>query len=279
MTPNRMTPNPATMTDPDPDPAAGERPYLILTLRRTGGTSFMAFLAAVSAFPSVQHEPFNPDRIWGAVAQDFRRTGDGAAMRAAVAACLEARPNIKHCVEIVPAALTRALIEAAAAQGYAFILLTRRDEAGRLRSLFLAQATGAWGPAQAAERYPRIRSGEIVPDPVRADVVQRRVATDATALGQVLVVLRNRRLSWDWVVFEELYAPGTPGPGGDGDPEPGGIAGRARALAARLGIAVGPDDPRLRAFAERPGQDSAAIEPFVPGFDRIRALLDEICIT
>jgi hypothetical protein len=253
------------------NPDIAERPFLILTLRRTGGTSLMSFLADVSAFPTVQHEPFNADRIWGAVTQAFRQDGDAAALRAGIAACLAARPNIKHCFEIVPPALTRALIEACAARGYAFILLTRRDEASRLRSLFLAQATGAWGPAQAAERYPRIRSGEIAPEPVRADMVQRRVAQDAAALGQVLVFLRNRQLPWEWVVFEELYAPET-----DGD---GGIAGRARALAARLGIAVAADDPRLLAFAGRPGQGSAGIEPFIPGFDRIRALLDEICIT
>lgn len=262
-----------TTTSAPPD--RPERPYLILTLRRTGGTSFMTFLADVSSFPSVQHEPFNADRLWGAVTQAFRQSGDAAALRADIEACLETRPNIKHCFEIVPPALTRALIEAAAARGYAFILLTRRDEASRLRSLFLAQATGAWGPAQAAERYPRIRSGEIVPEPVRADTVQRRVALDAAALGQTLLFLRNRRLAWDWVVFEELYAPEIRTSGTEGD---GGIAGRARAIAARLGIAVAADDPRLRAFAERPGQGSAAIEPFVPGFDRIRALLDEICL-
>lgn len=244
-----------------------ERPYLILTLRRTGGTSFMGFLGAVSAFPSVQHEPFNTDRIWGKVTQDFRRTGDAAAMQAAVTACVAGRANIKHCIEIIPAALTRALIEACAAQGYAFLLLTRRNEASRLRSLLLAEATGAWGPVQAARRYPGIQSGEIMPEPVRPETVRRRIATDASALGQTLVLLRNRQIAWDWLVFEELYAP-------DGQ-----VAERARAIAAGLGITVAADDPRLQAFAERDGQGSAAIEPFVPGFAAIRALLDELCVT
>lgn len=244
-----------------------ERPYLILTLRRTGGTSFMGFLSAVSAFPVAQHEPFNPERVWGAVTQAFRKTGDAVAMRAAVEACVAQRPNIKHCVEIMPAALTRALIEACAAQGYAFFLLTRRDEASRLRSLFLAQATEAWGPSQAARRYPQIKAGEIVPKPVKTEAVERRIATDAAALGQTLVLLRNRQIAWDWLVFEELYAP-------DGQ-----VAERARAIAAGLGITVAADDARLQAFAERQGQGSGEIEPFVPGFAEIRALLNDACIT
>lgn len=251
----------------EPVSAMTERPYLILTLRRTGGTSFMSFLNAVSAFPSVEHEPFNPDRIWGAVTRDFRKSGDAKAMQAAVTACVAPRPNIKHCIEIMPPALTRALIEACVAQGYAFLLLTRRDEASRLRSLFLALATGVWGPPQAAKIYPRIKAGEIVPKPVQAEEVRRRHAADATALGQTLVLLRNRQIAWDWLVFEELYAP-------DGQ-----VAERARAVAAGLGITVAADDPRLQAFAERDGQGSSAIEPFVPGFAAIRALLDELCVT
>jgi hypothetical protein len=260
-------PGVAARSDRDALQTMTERPYLILTLRRTGGTSFMSFLSAVSAFPSVQHEPFNPDRIWGAVTRDFRKSGNAAAMQAAVAACVTGRPNIKHCIEIMPAALTRALIEACAAQGYAFLLLTRRDEASRLRSLFLAEATGAWGPLQAAKVYPRIQAGEIVPGPVPAEDVPRRVAADAAALGQVLAVLRNRQIAPDWLVFEELYAPD------------GRVADRARAIAAGLGITVAADDDRLQVLAESQGQGSSAIEPFVPGFDRIRALLAELCIT
>lgn len=243
-----------------------ERPFLILTLRRTGATSFMKFLSAVSAFSYVQHEPFNPDRIWGAVTQGFRKAGAASALREAVEACVAQRPNIKHCIENMPAALTCALIEACAAQGYAFLLLTRRDEASRLRSLFLAEATGVWGPTQARERYPLIMAGELMPKPVKAEAVKSRFFADATALGHTLVMLRNRQIAWDWLVFEELYA------------LDGQVADRTRMVAAGLGITVDADDARLQAFAKRKGQGTSAIEPFVPGFAAIRALLAELCI-
>lgn len=242
-----------------------ERPYLILTLRRTGGTSLMGFLQKVSAFPGVQHEPLNRDRAWGRLTEAFRESGDVAALERGLADRLEARPNIKHCFEIVPAAVTRALIEACAARGHAVLLLTRRDEASRLRSLFLAQATGAWGPQQAAGIYPRVLAGEVALAPVKLEAVRRRAAQDAAALGLVLRLLRHRRIAHDWLLFEEIYA------------RDGRTAERARAVAAGLGIAVAPDDARLAAFASPSGQGSAEILHRLPNAAALQALTEELC--
>lgn len=242
-----------------------ERPYLILTLRRTGGTSLMSFLSRVSRFPVVQHEPFNIGRTWGDVTRTFRRTGDVAAMARAVAARLEAQPNIKHCFETLPLRLTLALIEACAARDYAIFLLTRRNEASRIRSLFLAQATGAWGAKRAAEVYPRIRSGEVTVPAVRLGMVRKRVDRDAAAVGHLLRFLRHRSIAHQWLLFEEVYAPD------------GNVAARAHALAAGLGIDLPADHPELLAFSGSFGQSSGDILPFLPNADALSALLDEIC--
>lgn len=254
----------------DTDAALSQRPHLILTLRRTGGTALMTFLDTVSAFPPLQHEPFNPDRVWGDLTRAFVATGDGAALAAGLAARLEGRPNIKHCFEIVDLRITLALVEACAARGYAIFLLTRRDEAGRLRSLFLAHATGAWGAEAAAGVYPRIRAGKAALEPLDLRAVRQRHATDASALGVVLRLLRHRAIAHDWLVFEEIYAPG--------DPSGGDRAGRARALAARIGAQLPPDDPRLRRFAEDPGQGSAAMVPFLPNARAFEKLLGRLCL-
>lgn len=236
-------------------------PHLILTLRRTGGTSLAGFLNRVSPFPGVQHEPFNPDRIWGATTRAFRKSGDAGALEAAVAEHLEQRPNIKHCIEVVPMALTRALIEAAQARDYRLFVLTRRDEARRIASLELARATGAWGTRQAGEIYPEIIAGRRQPRPIDAEAARRRMGRDAAALGRVLALLRHRAIDWRWLVFEELYRGEDP------------VETQARRLAAELGVEVAPDDKRLEAFARRGGQGSETIAAHVPGFAALEAML------
>ena len=242
-------------------PCNRTRPHLILTLRRTGGTSLAGFLGRVSSFPGVQHEPFNPDRIWGETTRAFRESGDREALEAAVAARLGERPNIKHCIEVVPFALTCALVTVAAAHDYRLFVLTRRDEARRIASLELARATGAWGARQAAAIYPEIRAGRRQPRPIDPEVARRRMGQDAAALGRVLALLRHRGLDWQWLVFEELYRGETP------------IETQARRLAADLGVKVGPDDPRLEMFAQGSGQGSETIAAHVPGYDALKAML------
>lgn len=242
-----------------------EKPWLILTLRRTGGTSLTTFLSAVSSFPTVEHEPFNTARIFGQITQDFRETGDLEHMEAAVRKALARRPNIKHCVEIIPQEITRALIDTCNDLGYHFIVMTRRDEGQRLASLFLAVATGAWGPADAEKIYPQIIAGDLIPDPIDLKNLQSRVKTDYYSVGRALSLLRNRKINYKWLLFEELYFGDTP------------IETQAGALAADLGMDITQDDERLQAFAEGSGQKSSSIAPYVENYDKAVTRLKALC--
>ena len=242
-----------------------EKPWLILTLRRTGGTSLTSFLADVSQFPPVEHEPFNTDRVFGKITTDFRKTRDVAAMQEAVKAAVADSPNIKHCVEIIPQEITRALIDICMDQGYGFMVLTRKDEARRVLSLLLAVSTGAWGPEMANRIYPQIIEGTLTPKPIDLEALRNRVRVDYYSIGGTLSLLRNRQIDYQWLLFEELYFGET------------SIEDQAREIAAVLGIEIASDDPRLAAFSKREGQKSGSIAEYVEGYDEAARLLSELC--
>lgn len=246
-----------------------QRPWLILTLRRTGGTSLTAFLAGISPFPSIEHEPFNIDRTFGPVTRAFRDDQDLAALRAGIAAALgddPARlPNIKHCFDVVPPALTAELIRACAARGYAILLYTRGDEARRLRSLFLAISTGAWGGAEARRIYPEIRAGRIAPRPIDELNVRRRFAEDRKRLDLVTAQLDGEGIAHSRRRFEDLFGAGVDS------------AAEARKLAAELGTEVAADDPAMRWFDKGVRQGSEDIADLVPGYPQAVALLGKLC--
>lgn len=243
-----------------------EKPWLILTLRRTGGTSLTGFLGEVSQFPNIEHEPFNRDRIFGHITREFLETNDVAAMQDAVKEAVTDTPNIKHCVEIIPLELTRALIDTCQAKGYGFIVLTRRDEARRMLSLLLAISTGAWGPKMAADIYPKIIAGTRQAKPIDLQMVRSRVRQDYFTIGRTLSLLRHRQIDYQWLVFEELYLSDTR------------IETQARAIAAKLGIRIAENDPRLMTFSEQGGQKSGRIAQHIEGYDAAVALLEELCI-
>lgn len=242
-----------------------EKPWLILTLRRTGGTSLTSALSKASSFPTIEHEPFNFDRLWGDVSAGFCDSGQVETLNQAIAAKLQNHPNIKHCFEFLPTPITLALITQAQRMEYHIILLTRRDEAKRQLSLSLALATDAWGAKQAAKVYPRIKSGEHAIAPIDLQKLRNRVQRDYRALGKTLIWLRNRKIPFDWLLFEELYQ-GT---------EP--LSVQVCDLAARIGISLTQDDPRLAVLAKSNGQKSIEIAEHIPNYKEVVTLLERIC--
>lgn len=241
-----------------------QKPWLVLTLRRTGGTSLTEFLSRVSAYPTAEHELFNRKRSMGAVTTGFLATKDSAALERAMADALRLTPNIKHCVEVVPLEVTRALIDAAAERGYHMMVLTRRDEARRLISLFLALATDVWGPDAAAERYPRIIEGSLVPPPIKIEKIRERARMDQRRIDGTRATLRKRGIAHDELTFEDLYMGDIP------------LAEQARALARKLGAEIAPDHPELAALASGGGQRTDSIAAYVKNYDEAVAIIREV---
>ncbi|WP_206611507.1 hypothetical protein, partial [Falsirhodobacter deserti] len=66
-------------------------------------------------------------------------------------------------------------------------------------------------------------------------------------------------------LFEELYFGSEP------------MASQARAIAAKLGINIPADDPRLQAFIQNESQNSSSIRPYIPNFNQAEELLRSIC--
>lgn len=241
-----------------------EKPYLILTMRRTGGTSLTSFLGKVSAFSSIQHEPFNKKRVWSTLKTEYVDRYDSEAFAEALNEVLGTRPNIKHCVELVPLELTTALVRACFDRGYRMFVLSRRNEAARLRSLFLAQATGVWGKRQADKIYPEIITGNVALPPVNLKMVKRRARIDGQAITAVRDFLHAQHIEYTELVFEDIYA------------KDGGLPARARVIAARLGIEVAPDNPALDRVMTSPNQASTEVFRLLPNAAEFEAALEAI---
>ena len=135
-------------------------PYIIWTMQRSGGTALADLLAGFSDHPTIQHEPFNTERRFGAITQAWSERFDRAELERGVMDALTDRPAIKHCYELVPAAINSALITVARLLDYRNIVLIREAEVDRVLSLQLAKMTGAWGKEDAKEAYQAILSGE-----------------------------------------------------------------------------------------------------------------------
>lgn len=252
------------MSERSAEPAT-ERPWLILTLRRTGGTSLTAFLSRASSFPTLEHEPFNPDRSLGHITRAFVGGGTREDLRENIAQALTDRPNIKHCIDVVGFKITQDLIDACVARDYAIFVLIRRDEARRLGSLVLAQATGAWGPIEARQLYPKIRTGDLRPNPIDLDKLRLRVERDRQVAIRLSGYLKARAISFRQIVFEDLYYSSVP------------LAEQARDIARLLGIALAPDAPDLLYLTKGEAQRSEDIAPYVPGYPEAVTLAQTLC--
>lgn len=125
---------------------APQRPFIIWTLQRTGGTNLTHHLKRRSGLGMAEHEPFNPPRSYGHITRAWKRTRDPDALEAAVRAVCARGENIKHCVEMVPRKVSESLLKASCEADFRHLLLYRRDTVGRLLSMEYAQRTKVWGP-------------------------------------------------------------------------------------------------------------------------------------
>lgn len=240
-------------------------PFLIWTLRRTGGTTLTTLLTALSDHPGTEHEPFNPDRHFGAVTRHWRAQQDAARLRADIEAALAPRPVIKHCYEIMPPALNRTLMEVSTERGYRHVILDRRDEADRVLSLELAKITGAWGSEAATRIYAEIEAGTgtLAPLDIEGAVAHLRYCHKRRGEIRDLLVASGQRPHV--IYFEDVYR----------DPQ----AGRAQVGAVLEFLGIDPADhpdyeARLTEALLTRGQNSARIMSAVPNIEAARAALE-----
>lgn len=181
-------------------------PFVIWTMRRTGGTTFTSLLTDLSEHRGTQHEPFNLDRKFGHVTQGWTDTHDLDALKAGMAAVLDDRPLIKHCYELVPEMVNLALVKATTERGYRHIVLDRASEVDRIVSLELAKITGAWGVDDATGIYAEIEAGTRSLAPVDIDAARKHLVTCAALRRWLAGVFDASRHTPLLVYFEEIYS-------------------------------------------------------------------------
>jgi LPS sulfotransferase NodH len=239
-------------------------PYIIWTLRRTGGTTLAAFLASLSEHPGVEHEPFNPERAYGAVIRDWQDHQDPDQLRAGFERVLAPRPVIKHCHELMPLAFNAMLMQVTRAMGYAHLVLDRRDEVGRILSLELAKQTGAWGKDTATQVLAELKAGSRAMEPFDQREAAHHAVLCAKRRAWLAEEFARHGITPHEIFFEDVY----------GDP----AQGRAKvgAVLAHLGITPA-DHPeyetRLNEALLTKGQNSARLLEFVPNLKAVRAAL------
>ena len=245
-------------------------PYVIWTMRRTGGTTLASLLSTLSEHPSIQHEPFNAERVLGHVSDAFRQSSDEEQLRAALQYCLAKRPVIKHCYELMSPRFNAILMEVSTGLGYRHIVLDRRNEPDRILSLELAQLTGAWGGDAAKKIYPAIEAGEVSLEPIDAKRALHQMRLSYTRRQELAAMIANTALAPFVVYFEDVYT----------DPQ----AGRdlIERLLAFLGI-----EPQTHAGYEklitdalsRRGQNSGRILQAVPNANLVKTELEQLQAT
>lgn len=182
------------------------KPFIIWTMRRTGGTTFANLLMDLSRWPRVIHEPFNYDRAFGEVSRRWYENRDLDRTRADLDRTLSPKPLIKHCHEIHGRRFNRLLLEATLRHAYAHIELRRRNEVDRLLSLQLAQITGVWGKMGSGEVYRRILAGEA--GELRFDIEAALEHMEKCALStrRIRSLLKKAGVPLLTVWFEDLYS-------------------------------------------------------------------------
>lgn len=241
-----------------------EKPWLIVTFRRSGGTTLSSLLYSFSSYRGLDDEAFNPDRELGHIMRNFDSSGDMPALEAAVADALEDTPTLKHCIDTVPIEVTKTIVLEAQKRGYHIIVLTRRNEARRLASLFLAQATEIWGPEEAADGYQKIRSGEITPFPIDLESVEKRVRYDKQNQHRLSTFLKDHQIEHQHICFEDLFADET------------SFEQTVQAIIQKLNIPKHIVDPIISIKFDEKNQRSWEIGPLVESYNEMMTLLNRL---
>ena len=239
-------------------------PYMIWTMRRTGGTSLASLLMRYAPFPPLEHEPFNAGRVWHHIVEKFQAPDGSVATEAALRSALRDRPVIKNCYDLHPRTLHALLLRLTTELGYRHIVLDRGNEADRVLSLALAAQTSVWGYQSARREYSEILEGRRKLEPIpEANVLEpmRRAQARRVWLADAL---EAAGITPHVVFFEEIYSPEVDG------------KARVRAIFRFLDTPMEPADQfevDLHETVHEKSQGSARILPLVPNIAELQGLL------
>lgn len=189
------------------------KPFIVFTLRRTGGTSLMGFMKRISPYHSLEDEPFNKNRSLGYIANLFSQDppyedGPDPNLRkgkAEVRRLLKSKVNFKHCIDVVPFGLTKYIASQAIRNDYRIFVLTRDHHENRLRSLVVALHFNIWGPDQSKTRTADIVDQKGAIAPVSIEELERQIKSDFSRFGLFLMHLNQMDIEYTWLSFEKLY--------------------------------------------------------------------------
>jgi hypothetical protein len=178
------------------------KPFIIWTMRRTGGTSLANILGVLSN-KEVEHEPFNWDRSFGDMTKTFQNNYKNFHLleQSLEARCFSTQINVKHCYEIVGQVFNDSLIELFSKSYYKHILLIRKNELLRLLSLYTAKYTEVWGKHGSEEIYEKYKSGITqLPNYDIADMQNH-----ANYCSQITTKVRKKLIDYGVNLYEVSY--------------------------------------------------------------------------
>lgn len=244
--------------------ALPNRPILILTLRRTGGTTLASVLFGANRTGKSRHEPFNQDREFGSITASFRADGNVRRLRTRIAKALTTPINIKHAVDTVPHPVTRVLVHEASLRDFSIVALLRRSERARLLSLAVARATGAWGLKQAQEKYRDLREGGELELTLDIKAIHRDIRNATQSIGVMLSSLAASRAEYTAAFFEDLYT---------GAPDQ--RIASAQRLFGGLGANSDGQNELVDALMATRGQETDSIIPLISNTDEAMTLFED----
>jgi hypothetical protein len=242
-----------------------EQPFIIWTLRRTGGTSLRRVLYWLSSFGAWDDEAFNEERQFGSITKSFLGNRDFLQLESEVKKIVAERKNLKHCIEVVPYEVNSALLRSSLEHDYRHVVLLRANEVDRQISLEIARQSGAWGPDEATSIFSRVKERQIELKPLNIDVIRQQMERDATALGRLVRLLHANRVAYSLVFFEDFYT--------------GSLQQRVskmQELCETLALANAANEPpeAFQGSLMDRDQGTKEIYPFVPNIDAGRELVE-----
>ena len=185
------------------------KPFIIWTMRRTGGTSLTDMLMEISEYNTIDHEPFLLERELGYVTKKFMslpKDNRSKEIEKILGNLFEQKVLIKHCYEILGSDFNKALVDNFALRSdYKHIFLLRKNEVSRMLSLMLAFQTDVWGKHGSESIYRMIHSGEKSLKPFDLKTVEKEEKIAIESTQYIKAILDEKNIDILPIFFEDLY--------------------------------------------------------------------------